>query len=94
VPPKCLLTFSWLHTIIYHKTVLFITTTMRTSNPTWNMLHTTILYLQPVSTYSLLEPWLWSFMNVQCYSWNILHVKNYQWRWGETLRLYVTNLIY
>jgi hypothetical protein len=34
VPPKCQMTFNRLHGIIYQKTELFITTAVRTSNPT------------------------------------------------------------
>jgi hypothetical protein len=35
VPPKCHLTFNRLHGIISQKTELFITTAVRTLNPTW-----------------------------------------------------------
>jgi hypothetical protein len=35
VPLKCRPTFDRLHGTIYQKTELFITTTVRTSNPTW-----------------------------------------------------------
>jgi hypothetical protein len=35
VPPICWLTFHGLHSVISQKTVLFITTAVRISNPTW-----------------------------------------------------------
>jgi hypothetical protein len=35
VPPKRRLTFNGLHDVISQKVVLFITTAVRTSNPTW-----------------------------------------------------------
>jgi hypothetical protein len=37
VCPKCQLTFNGLHGIISQKTKLFITTTVRTSDPTWTL---------------------------------------------------------
>jgi hypothetical protein len=42
VPPKLRSTLNWLHGVISQKTVLFITTAVRTSNPTFCMFFTPI----------------------------------------------------
>jgi hypothetical protein len=66
VPPKCRLTFSGLHGVISQKTVLFITTAVRTSNYTKiredHMKHLYLSVFIPIApTWSIGHPWNASF---------------------------------
>jgi hypothetical protein len=49
VPPKRLLTFNGLHGVIFQKTVLFMTTAVRTSNPTYEFFHYILPFTQFVN---------------------------------------------